>query len=154
MELPTDLNERVKMAIIGYFIENPKLIKNIVITIDDISNIFRYEKRYEDDDEDEPDEEYKYYMNTYYYINKFGPFALSNGYLNITDETDIAKYVNSYDDEPNEKDRWDINYSDLVDINDRIDYFSNIYCIENLDTMIELMTDIYLNRDNRTIVLK
>ena len=135
--LPHELAERMNMALIGFFNENPQLINtNTIQEVNDyenglityIPNMFRYF------DEENGD------------VN-FGEYALSNGYLSNTDIEEITNYIYNNNLETDRYYPYDIvNYSDLVNMNDKINYFMGDYRFRI--NLVDIMNDIYTNRNN------
>lgn len=141
-----ELEERFEMAVEGFLKDHPQLINQEVI----------------DKINDDGDGLMCYLECIFGYFDvivdeeggiDFGEYVLLNGYFSEADEDKIKKYVNTaynaYDDYDNYDDLDnldDLEYEKLINIKDKLNYFSGIICFQT--NMCQIINNEYLNRNN------
>jgi len=129
MNTNNELEERFEMAVIGFFKDQPQLLnKN---TIDEINNDWLDE----------------FLESIFGYFDEedggvdFGEYVLLNGYFSKEDEEKIDKYIYDNDDNTGFYD-----YNDLINIKDKLNFFSGCICYRTNMTFI--INNEYLNQNN------
>jgi len=133
MNTNNELEERFEMAVIGFFKNHPQLLnKN---TIDEIN------------DDVHDDGLCEFLESIFGYFDEedggvdFGEYVLLNGYFSKADEEEIDKYI--YDNDDN---TGFYNYNDLINIKDKLNFFSGCICYRTNMTFI--INNEYLNQNN------
>ena len=117
------------MAVQGFLKDQPQLICQNVI----------------DEINDDSDGLMNYLMTIFGYFDEedggvdFGEYVLLNGYFSEADEDKIKKYI--YNDDYNKYE-----YNQLINIKDKLNYFSGIICFQS--SMFQIINNEYLNRNN------
>ena len=126
------IEERFEMAVQGFLKDHPQLINQKVIdTInDDGDGLMCY-----------LEDIFGYFEEEYEGVVDFGKYVLLNGYFSEADEYEIKIYVyNAYGDLE------DSEYDKLINIKDKLNYFSGIICFQT--SMCQIINNEYLNRNN------
>jgi len=142
MEFTNELSERTMMAIEGFLVENNLINESNIKLINDEDGGGNYEFL---------DKIFGYYNMNYLDKSDFGTFAISNGYINESDEEEINIYVTKYLYKLYNYD-YD-NWCNMVpDFTEKLNYYSSIFVTPNRFMIAEICNHIY-NRDN-IVVLK
>jgi hypothetical protein len=127
-----ELAERFEMAAIGFFKDHPQLInKNTIDEINDDGFLEVMESIFGYFDEERGGLD-------------FGEYVLLNGYFSEADEEEIDKYI--YDNDDADADTGYYKYNDLINIKDKLNFFSMCICFRTNMTFI--INNEYLNRNN------
>ena len=134
-ELSNELENRLKLAIDEY------LIENINFEIDNIQNLTT-----------DTDVKNNLLFKIFLVNNYFGYFSIYNEYIKNTDIIEIIQYCKQHSvDNYGEELDWDTDQD--IDFPYIVNYFGNSYAFDNTKYIIELINKLLSNYDN-PVVLK